>query len=871
MDFVRYSISRFLGSPGRIRSHFGTLLLRGCLVFVLFFTLNVQAASSQAGSSQSPAAPMPVDANAISVTPTLSADPTITAATVFTLTTVDGPPYFVNMTSRALSFQAGNQPCAAYGGDGLYYTCYITPTWQTRTVVDNSVGVGEYASLSQRNIPYLGRSRSAISYYDALNGKLKLAYKDDCAVCSGIWSKFEVPAPIPPYSPERAAEQPTQPSFSEELEMMQHPGLSQLKQLDPKLVFAPVGVGKYSSVKVDAFGGYHISYYDEYDHSLNYAYWDGSGDGTNPNNWLFELVPDPEYGDIGKGIGLWSSIQVDSNFNVHIAYMSEKYDHLKYAFKNAGTSEWTVETVDGGGSGGAHVGSMCSLALDSSNVPYISYLDFSNGNLKAAKLVNLNANQWTIDKVDTSDYSGWWTSITVDGSGQVHISYYNADRGDLKYAIGKLGKTWTRSTLQNTPGNVGWFTSIAINPTTGKPAILYYNPANGALMYIPKLSTNRWATPQVVDSNGSDVGLASSLKLGSDGTPYISYMNASAGFLKYARAFGPNWVFMYPYTQYLYRRSYYITFNGLSSSIQLDPSGRPRIAFYDVDKMDLMYALWNGTSFNIMTTDWPNDVGQFVSLKVDSGGSSHISYYDVTNQDLKYAFGYTDPASTVFATTWYTYTLDSFGDVGLFTSITQNPATNRLFISYYDKTNGDLKLSYQTSGGVWKSETVDEGGALLEDVGMYTSISLDSVGNPYITYYDYTNGRLKFAFWQGGGFPSTGSWNISTVPQDPLDGVNDDVGRFSSLKVDPSDNSSHMCYFNNTKKTLKYAHYTGIWEFATVDNTSDAGWFCSLDLLNSTKIAISYYDLGKKDLKLALSYNLLPISGNEIYMPVIRK
>jgi hypothetical protein len=177
MDFIRHYISHLLGAPGRNRPHFGALLLRSCLVFGLFLTLNVQSAFSQDGNPPSPAGPMPA----------------------WNVQTLDGPPYFVNMTSRALSFQTGDQPCAAYGGDGLYYTCYITPTWQTRTVIDNSVGVGQYASLSQRYIPYLGgRLRSAITYYDAVNGRLKLAYKDVCSVCFGGWSYFEVPTPIPP-------------------------------------------------------------------------------------------------------------------------------------------------------------------------------------------------------------------------------------------------------------------------------------------------------------------------------------------------------------------------------------------------------------------------------------------------------------------------------------------------------------------------------------------------------------------------------------------------------------------------------------------------------------------------------------------------
>ncbi len=98
---------------------------------------------------------------------------------------VDGPPFFYFMTDRSLRFDrsANRVPCVAYGGDHLYYSCWnnsATDSW-SKEIVDANPMVGSYAALdfNNYNIPF-------ISYYDALNATLKLAYK------AGIgWQKFD--------------------------------------------------------------------------------------------------------------------------------------------------------------------------------------------------------------------------------------------------------------------------------------------------------------------------------------------------------------------------------------------------------------------------------------------------------------------------------------------------------------------------------------------------------------------------------------------------------------------------------------------------------------------------------------------------------
>ncbi|HPQ05456.1 MAG TPA: hypothetical protein PKZ88_08340, partial [Methanothermobacter sp.] len=103
--------------------------------------------------------------------------------------------------------------------------------------------------------------------------------------------------------------------------------------------------------------------------------------------------------------------------------------------------------------------------------------------------------------------------------------------------------------------------------------------------------------------------------------------------------------------------------------------------------------------------------------------------------------------------TWNITTVDTTNNTGQYTSIALD-TNNYPHISYYESTNGNLKYA-RWNGTAWEITTVDSTG----DVGLYTSIALDTNNYPHISYYrgGFLTGDLKYARWNGT------AWEITTV------------------------------------------------------------------------------------------------------------
>ncbi len=105
-------------------------------------------------------------------------------------------------------------------------------------------------------------------------------------------------------------------------------------------------------------------------------------------------------------------------------------------------------------------------------------------------------------------------------------------------------------------------------------------------------------------------------------------------------------------------------------------------------------------------------------------------------------------------------------DVGWDTDIVVDPQ-GRSHISYFDRTNGDLKYAVQQLDGTWLIQVVDSAGI----TGRFTSMVLDTAQRPIISYMttrDAMKSYLKVARAKGANPAAPEDWDIIVVDEAPV-------------------------------------------------------------------------------------------------------
>ena len=191
--------------------------------------------------------------------------------------------------------------------------------------------------------------------------------------------------------------------------------------------------GRWASVATDDEGGSHFAWYEVDRGALGYAHLSAQGAVTS------ELVDGETSGDRGTH----TSIALDNEGRIYIAYRDEGERSLRLATRNPGAESFEIETIDGC-SGEADCplseedyGEFASLVLVASE-PRIAFYDRARGDLKMALRVQGSWEVVTLDGrdpetgADTGDV-GQFASAAIDTKQRLGVAYFNATLGELRY------------------------------------------------------------------------------------------------------------------------------------------------------------------------------------------------------------------------------------------------------------------------------------------------------------------------------------------------------------------------------------------------------------------------------------------------------
>lgn len=343
---------------------------------------------------------------------------------------------------------------------------------------------------------------------------------------------------------------------------------------------------------------------------------------------------------------------------------------------------------------------------------------------------------------------GTWSSLALDSSGNPVVSYEGLPEfifGDVELKLLHCDDPNCTPPGESItiPGFASYdaYSSLEID-ATGNPVV-----SNGRSDLEIRHCSNPNCTGWVgacLDCIGTEVAYYTSLELDASGNPVVGY---SAGYVKLAHCNDAN-------CQGGNESVAYAGSGGSANvlgdhmSLKLDANGYPVISHYqsynfvlgvtqDLGILHCNDANCTGGDETLTTPDTGGDVGQWNSLELDASGNPVVSYYDASGGNLK-IMHCNDPNCSGGDES--IVTRDSTGDVGQYTSL-KLTADGRPIVSYYDGTNGGLKVALCSNANCSGSFSYIYYNPST-DVGQHTSLALDTNDNPVVSFYNATNDAL---------------------------------------------------------------------------------------------------------------------------------
>jgi hypothetical protein len=313
--------------------------------------------------------------------------------------------------------------------------------------------------------------------------------------------------------------------------------------------------------------------------------------------------------------GLGSSIAIDSGDLPHISYKNVSNQDLRYAHWTG--SAWDIQVVDSPG----NVGVYAAIELDANDYPHIAYMEtltLNNANLKYAKW---NGTGWENETVDNAANVGYFCDIALDLNDIPHITYSDKNNDDLKYAMWN-GTGWEIEVVDGL-GDTLSKSSIDID-SNDIPHIAYYDSSSSEHKYA-KWNVTKWDI-ESLDSAGE--GWSISLAIDSNDYPHISYAKetSSSVYLRYKNWTGENWK-----TKTIESKGNDQGWEWYETAIALDSNDVPHISFYESTDDVLKYAHYGNydepsAPQNVEANSGDGYVNLTWEPPLDDGNSTIINY-----------------------------------------------------------------------------------------------------------------------------------------------------------------------------------------------------------------------------------------------------